>query len=552
MKSLITTACLVGACLSVMAATFDKAARLDYTIANPGDDAVVGLVAAPQSATAAAQAPARADVNWSEWTTAADKVCKSTGSFSYDLDWYFSGTQDNIEIERRYNLADPAEYQLHLKNWGNGEIADGLIIHVDKSGEVKIPVQDTGLDIKFTNGTFRLFVTDFNEYRALNHAGPDPAAEGYYDKLTHSYHICITYMVEVDGTCYSQKAGFETFTIDMWPEYEFEAAFVSLDTEVPGYTATFSTAIGSGLDHVKVAISSTLTEYELIEAIEKGTVDTRTLQPGTKSVTLPLNGDGTYTFAGVGYLSDGTPGGTTFSSVKALDLSDWKPAGNATLYDGWVTAAFSFGTGDNKKTYLDFPWTVEVMESKSVPGRFGLIEPFSSYDWVMNNSSNRKYGIFSSAIITIDCINPEFIVIPPQYTGYTMKAGAINADSDKAAYYMANRAGLDLSEGKTKEEIIADGRNDRLDGREIRIVKPQVHTSDQEGWGTWNTDPASRIIFDFDIASRIAAGTAEITLPDTDLPVEYFNLQGVRLTGEPAPGIYLRRRGSEVSKVIIR
>lgn len=38
---------------------------------------------------------------------------------------------------------------------------------------------------------------------------------------------------------------------------------------------------------------------------------------------------------------------------------------------------------------------------------------------------------------------------------------------------------------------------------------------------------------------------------DTDAPVEYFNLQGIKVD-EPANGIYIRRQGSTVSKVVIR
>lgn len=252
-------------------------------------------------------------------------------------------------------------------------------------------------------------------------------------------------------------------------------------------------------------------------------------------------------------LADGTPVTTCCTRFKALDLSDWQPAGNATVYDGWITARYSFGTQDNKKSYIDFPWTVEVLESKSVPGRFGLREMFSSPEWVMNNETNHADGIFSANVITIDCIDPEFIVIPPQYTGYTMKAGVIDGLSEETAYHMANRAGLMLSEGRTKEEVIAEGYADRLDGREIAIERPQVNASDQEGWGSWNTDPepVSRIIFDFDIASRIAAATAAISAADADVPVEYFTLQGIHITGDPAPGLYLRRQGTTVTKVLI-
>lgn len=37
-----------------------------------------------------------------------------------------------------------------------------------------------------------------------------------------------------------------------------------------------------------------------------------------------------------------------------------------------------------------------------------------------------------------------------------------------------------------------------------------------------------------------------------DAPVEYFNLQGMRMQGKLVPGIYIRRQGSEVTKVLVR
>lgn len=37
-----------------------------------------------------------------------------------------------------------------------------------------------------------------------------------------------------------------------------------------------------------------------------------------------------------------------------------------------------------------------------------------------------------------------------------------------------------------------------------------------------------------------------------DAPVEYFNLQGMRVQGKLVPGIYIRRQGSEVTKVLVR
>ena len=38
---------------------------------------------------------------------------------------------------------------------------------------------------------------------------------------------------------------------------------------------------------------------------------------------------------------------------------------------------------------------------------------------------------------------------------------------------------------------------------------------------------------------------------DENAPVEYFNLQGVRVA-EPAVGLYIRRQGNNVAKVMVK
>ncbi|MDE6485046.1 MAG: fibronectin type III domain-containing protein [Duncaniella sp.] len=47
------------------------------------------------------------------------------------------------------------------------------------------------------------------------------------------------------------------------------------------------------------------------------------------------------------------------------------------------------------------------------------------------------------------------------------------------------------------------------------------------------------------------SGIADVEMNVTDAPVEYYNLQGIRVKGTPAPGLYIRRQGNEVKKVIL-
>lgn len=47
-------------------------------------------------------------------------------------------------------------------------------------------------------------------------------------------------------------------------------------------------------------------------------------------------------------------------------------------------------------------------------------------------------------------------------------------------------------------------------------------------------------------------GVNDIVIDNTNAPVEYFNLNGVRVAGELTPGFYITRQGTAVSKVVVK
>ncbi len=48
----------------------------------------------------------------------------------------------------------------------------------------------------------------------------------------------------------------------------------------------------------------------------------------------------------------------------------------------------------------------------------------------------------------------------------------------------------------------------------------------------------------------VSAGVNSVVVDDPNAPVEYYNLQGVRVAN-PANGIFIRRQGSKATKVIL-
>lgn len=55
-----------------------------------------------------------------------------------------------------------------------------------------------------------------------------------------------------------------------------------------------------------------------------------------------------------------------------------------------------------------------------------------------------------------------------------------------------------------------------------------------------------------DKAAAEAAGIADIATEAVEGAAEYYNLQGIRMQGELAPGLYIRREGNKASKILVR
>ena len=49
------------------------------------------------------------------------------------------------------------------------------------------------------------------------------------------------------------------------------------------------------------------------------------------------------------------------------------------------------------------------------------------------------------------------------------------------------------------------------------------------------------------------AGIGDLNADESNMPVEYFNLQGVKVSAENlTPGIYIRRQNGHVTKVYVK
>lgn len=79
-------------------------------------------------------------------------------------------------------------------------------------------------------------------------------------------------------------------------------------------------------------------------------------------------------------------------------------------------------------------------------------------------------------------------------------------------------------------------------GKKIKIGFKYISTS--EIAGTWE-------IRNFSVTGDAESAIESIEAAEADAPVEFYNLQGIRVSGDE-PGLYIRRQGDKVTKVLVK
>ncbi len=223
-----------------------------------------------------------------------------------------------------------------------------------------------------------------------------------------------------------------------------------------------------------------------------------------------------------------------------------KLEGKAIFYDGWVLPGFG-------ATPEDYPQEVDIERSVQHPTQFRLVNPYPAGYLEVNE------GISEPGYIVFDISDPDFVVVR---TGH--KSGFYEKSTwGMGNFYFYNLESLLIAEyealgqPKTNDEIKQlmeeEGYTCSTFADGVATIKNCLFGYDQNplAGGLWQ------------IGGEPVEMTAKIILPagatvgiesmevDTKAPVEYFNLQGVKVQN-PAKGIYIRRQGKNVEKVYIK
>ncbi len=150
---------------------------------------------------------------------------------------------------------------------------------------------------------------------------------------------------------------------------------------------------------------------------------------------------------------------------------------------------------------------------------------FSNYIAPMSLSYRSWLNYFTEC--TDEALAPYISVVAKEVgTDEWVKIGSVNAPEAFKAWYDCTT--VDLAQ---------------FAGKKVQIGFRYVSTT--ECAGTWEVDNV--------VVKARAKGSAvdSIITDDANAPVEYFNLQGIRVAN-PDNGIYIRRQGSKVTKVLVK
>ena len=221
----------------------------------------------------------------------------------------------------------------------------------------------------------------------------------------------------------------------------------------------------------------------------------------------------------------------------------WTDYCTGKFIDGWIICAYYNMDADDNKTYYDpqeWPWEVTVQQNDSDPNLFRIYDPYNASTRPLNFGSGEKGAIVFS-IEDPDCV----LVYPDIYSGYTLQGMGINC---------FNLAGFYASLGYDKEYIESNIEDYHKSYVGENIVYFNQCRLNYPGY----TDQA--------IAwpDRVDAMCGSITMPTPaaalenvaaeaeNAPAEYYNLQGVPVSNPANGNIYIVRRGTKTSKVLLK
>lgn len=453
---------------------------------------------------------------WSEWKTYKEGIC----TWSYDLDFMFSGLDPDLPIKNRVNTVDANREQFMIEHWGSDT---PLTINYDKStGYCYIPYgSPTGATVNVSGmGVLDMYVCDIYTFgEATGQADPTEIGASTFNPETGLFELAVVYyVIRTDNGqpgVFDGSYGYETCQVGEFKDYTaslaYEGVFTSISTET---FAQFSANVGADCSEAKVMISNTLSAQEILNAIVSGSEDAVSVAPGeNQSVRIPVYESGEYIGVIASFNGEELKNANAIRFTVTLggnvdpEDANWTKMSTGIIVDGWFTAAWQFRTQDGQVVnYESLPWTFEMQKHKTEAGLYRMKAPYTCNAQqcvLVSNEINENVVPYN---IVIDASNPQVVKIAPQISGFASseKAYGLSAEEGYMSLMSDISGYLSSQLGWTDEQILAEEAEHTSYLEEGIIVCPQPLWGSSTEFGHYWTDAVSMIALDADMGQSSA------------------------------------------------
>ena len=383
----------------------------------------------------------------------------------------------------------------YYANGANLRLYPGTMTITAPTG-VKI-VSITGDSNKYTNGTYTASVGTLSSTTPLTWAAPEGGANEVAFTVTKGQLRLVAITITTDEGAGPEKT-------DAGLVFASETVNATLGEAVPANTLTKATdaAVVYTSSNVEVATVDAATgEVTLVAA------GTTTIKAATEATETYEAGEATYTL-------------TVMDKAEIVYENDGK-----TDASGFT---FEVGEGENPWKFSSYGMTGNAFKIAGKTADAYAVSPV--FDLTNRIKPISITQTFAYNYITVAQV-PEYFTIAVREEGATewtvlTAAPAPEAMNDKKWTYVDDYA-IDLG---------------AYEGKKIQIGYHYV--ADGTVCGGWQ-------IKNILVKGKKSSAVSDITVEDSDAPVVYYNMQGVRVAN-PANGLYIRVQGKKATKVLVR
>lgn len=551
-------------------------------------------VKAPSRADEDATLPERPDFNkleYGDWTDAG--TCNlDLGVFSIYSGTYEIPTQEGVVMQERVCKTDAKIKQFLLKGVSYGDYFDEpmdltLNCLFDENGDATIWFHSAAGQLNFTDvGVLDVYFTDLYTYLVDgNYTDPDMTdadkaeyfADSYYTALTGEFSLNACFCMpsipgETSWGLWAQgtQASFITRIGSEFKNLDFNVTNAEVIKEDGKVYMVFSAALND-LDYALVAVkdaafAQTTRPLAWATGVLQGTDSNvgRISADGEYKIEIP-NAEKGYYFIYYLTVYDGTA--YAAGAYNAFFDPDWDFYGTATYYDPFCYGYF--GLTSNKVPYIP-ELKVDVEKNNQEEGYYRIVNPYATFGGVRFGSDT----------------DPNLLLYEPETVGGNDFNLYFHADDKGNAYIDTFTTGLiwvflndagsqvyipitigalandDIESEGSYDAAIAAYPEDFGTFKEGVLYFPcDMSEADKENSSYYSPlyfavtkNNSFNIFFDQPILKMDDSAIRDIVndaAVDANAPVEYFNLQGIRVAN-PENGLYIRRQGRTVSKVLVK